>query len=130
MGYELLLWYDIHVTHTKFLDKLRNLLVILNIPQTESGFRNIIKDMSDLPKVLRLEGPHTLKALSIYQDFCIEICNFLPWINFEFETIYVSKSLFQSIIIIGETCSHGVDKYLRSGFSQRHQCQYLLKKMI
>ena len=34
IGYELLLWYDIHVTHTKFLDKLRNLLVPLNIPRT------------------------------------------------------------------------------------------------
>ena len=32
IGYELLLWYDIHVTHTKFFDKLRNLLVLMNSP--------------------------------------------------------------------------------------------------
>ena len=43
VGYEVLLWYDIHVTHTKFLDKLRNLLVLLNSPQTEYGFRSILK---------------------------------------------------------------------------------------
>ena len=41
IGYEILLWYDIHVTHTKFLDKLHNLLVLLNSPQTESGVRSI-----------------------------------------------------------------------------------------
>ena len=34
IGYELLLWYGIHFTHPKFLDKLRNLLVLINIPKT------------------------------------------------------------------------------------------------
>ena len=34
IGYELLLWYDIHVTHTEFIDKLHNLLVLINIPKT------------------------------------------------------------------------------------------------
>ena len=34
IGYEILLWYDIHVTHTKFPDKLRNFIVLLNSPQT------------------------------------------------------------------------------------------------
>ena len=34
IGYEIVLWYYIHVTHTKFLDKLCNLLVLLNIQQT------------------------------------------------------------------------------------------------
>ena len=29
---ELLWWYDIHVAHTKFLDKLRKLLVLMNFP--------------------------------------------------------------------------------------------------
>ena len=33
-------------------------------------------------------------------------------------------------MIIGEKCSHGGDKDLRSGCCQRHQCQYLLKKSI
>ena len=49
IGYDILLWYDIHVTHTKFLDKTRNLLVLLNIPHTESGVRSILKDASDVP---------------------------------------------------------------------------------
>ena len=49
IGYELLLWYDIHVIHTKFLDTLRNLLVLLNIPKTKSRVRSILKDVSDVP---------------------------------------------------------------------------------
>ena len=48
IGDELLWFYDIHVTHTKFLDKIRNLLVLLNIPQTEYGVRIILKDASNL----------------------------------------------------------------------------------
>ena len=34
IGYEILLWYDIHITHMIFLDKFRYLLVLLYIPQT------------------------------------------------------------------------------------------------
>ena len=49
IGCELILWYDIHVTHTNFLDKLRNFLVLLNKPQRESGVRSILKDVSDVP---------------------------------------------------------------------------------
>ena len=48
-GCDILLWYDIHVTDTKFLDKLRNLLVLLNFPKTESGVRSFLKDTSDVP---------------------------------------------------------------------------------
>ena len=48
IGYERLLWYYIHATHMKLLDKLCNLLVLLNIPNTESGVRNILKDASDV----------------------------------------------------------------------------------
>ena len=47
--YDILLWYVIHVTHTKFIDQLRNLLVLLNIPQTISRVRSILKDASDAP---------------------------------------------------------------------------------
>ena len=49
IGYELLLWYDIRITHTTFLDKLRNSLVLLNSPHTESRVRSILKDESDVP---------------------------------------------------------------------------------
>ena len=76
--YELLLGYDIHVTHTIFFIKLCDLLVLLNIPMTESGAKSILKDASYVPNVLRLEGPGTLKALSIYQDCCTAIHNVLP----------------------------------------------------
>ena len=34
IGDELLWWYDIYVTHTKFIYKLRNLLVLMNPPKT------------------------------------------------------------------------------------------------
>ena len=44
-----IIWlYDVHVTHTKFLDKLCNLLVLLHRPNMESGIRSIFKDASDL----------------------------------------------------------------------------------
>ena len=49
IGYDLLLWHEIQVTHTKFLDKLRNLLLLLKSPNTESGVINILEDASDAP---------------------------------------------------------------------------------
>ena len=49
IGYELLLWYNIHVIHTKFLDKIRNFLVLLNILQAEPGARIILNYVSDVP---------------------------------------------------------------------------------
>ena len=49
IGDDLLWWYGIHVTQTKFLDKIRNLLVLLNILNIEYGIRSILKDESDVP---------------------------------------------------------------------------------
>ena len=49
IGDELLWWYYIHVTHTKFVDKLCNLLVLLSFPMTESGIRSILKSASGVP---------------------------------------------------------------------------------
>ena len=80
--YELLLWYDIHFTHNKFLDKLRNRHVLMNTPKTEYGVRIVLKDASDVLYVLKLEIPGTFKALSIYQDLCTEKCNVIPWMYF------------------------------------------------
>ena len=48
IGYDIFLWNNINITHTKFLDKLRNLLVILNIPHTEYEVRSILKYVSDV----------------------------------------------------------------------------------
>ena len=80
--YEILLWYDINVTHTKFLDKTRKLLVLMYIPQTEYGVITILKYASDVTYVIRLEGPGTLNALILYQYFCTAICNVLSEIYF------------------------------------------------
>ena len=49
IGYDILLWHDIYVIHTKFLYKLRKLVVLLNIPKKESGVITIFKDVSDVP---------------------------------------------------------------------------------
>ena len=46
---DILWWYDVNVTHTEFLDKLLNLLVLLIFSKTESGIRNILEDLSDVP---------------------------------------------------------------------------------
>ena len=54
MGDELLYLYDIHVTQTKFLDKLHNVLVLLNGPKKESGIIIIFKDASDVALPRRL----------------------------------------------------------------------------
>ena len=48
IGDDLLLFYDVYVTHTHILDKLRNLLLILNFPKTESEIRIISKDAIDI----------------------------------------------------------------------------------
>ena len=57
----------------KFLHKLCNLLVLMNFPETESGIINILKYEIDVSKVLRHEGPSTIKALIVYQDRITEI---------------------------------------------------------
>ena len=49
INYELLLWYEIHVTHKSFFDRLFNILVLLNTPLTEYGDRSILKYASDVP---------------------------------------------------------------------------------
>ena len=54
----------------------------MNYPKTESGVRSILKDMSDVPWVLRIEGSGTLRALIIYQDFSAVIFNVIPLYNF------------------------------------------------
>ena len=81
ISYDILLWYDICVTHTKFLDKIRNLLVLLNIPKTEYGVKFVLRDASEVPYAIMTKGPGTIKALRIYQDCCTDICNVLPWIH-------------------------------------------------
>ena len=55
--------YDIQVTHTKFIYKLRNLLELLNHPKTKYIIRSILKNVSDIFEFLGIKGLGTLKAL-------------------------------------------------------------------
>ena len=55
IGNELLGLYDINVTHMKFLGKLRNLLVLLNRLKKKSRIIIILKDASDVSKVLGIK---------------------------------------------------------------------------
>ena len=48
IGDDILWLYDVQSIHTKLLDKLYNLLVLLNLPNMESGIRSIFKYVSDL----------------------------------------------------------------------------------
>ena len=61
----------------------------------------MLKYVSDVFEVLMLRRSVTLKALSIYQYFITAICNVLPWITFDFETLHVGNIFLQSIIGIG-----------------------------
>ena len=48
IGDDILCWYDIHVTHMNFLDKISNLLVLMNYPKMLSGVKIILKYVSDV----------------------------------------------------------------------------------
>ena len=48
ISYYTILWYEIHVTHMKFTNKLRNLLVLMYMPQTEYWVISILKDGNDV----------------------------------------------------------------------------------
>ena len=82
----------------KFLDKFHNLLVIMNLPTTTSGIRSIIKDAIDVPKMIRHEGPDTLKAPRTNQNFSTYICNIFTWITLRFQTIQPGNTLLQIIL--------------------------------
>ena len=62
----------------KFINKLFNLLVLMNPPKMKYRVRIILKDASDVPKVDIIEGSITLKELNIYQDFITVICYVIP----------------------------------------------------
>ena len=91
---------------------------------------SILKDTSDISKLLRLKGSGTLKALRTHQYCRTEILNIIPHMNIEFENIQVVKSILQSITGIRNNGNDGGNIYLRSSWCQRHQCYYLIKKRI
>ena len=61
-----------------FFYKLRNLLVILNLPETKYKNRTTIKDTSDIDKFIGFKGSGSLKGLRIYQAFIKSLCEILP----------------------------------------------------
>ena len=52
--------YEIQSTHMKFIDKICNLLVLMNLLKKKYRTRRILKGASDISKVLRLKDPSTL----------------------------------------------------------------------
>ena len=95
---EILGLHEILVTHTKFLNEFRNLLVLLNFPFMNYIIRSILEYLSYIAKVLRFQGYRTLKKISINQYFIKSICDIPPWKTIDFETLQIIKSLLQSII--------------------------------
>ena len=101
IGYEILVLYDIHVTHTNLQDEIFNLPVPLNKPKKKYGDIIIFKDAINIPELFILEGSSTIKALRIYQDYSTEIFNVIPMITIEFDTIKIVNILILIIIQIG-----------------------------
>ena len=102
----------------------------MNIPKTKYEIMSILKDASDVPEVLRLEGPCTLKANRINKYYSTEIYNIISWITIEFERIQIGIIIFQIIVLIIHKGIHGVNIYPSTGCCHQHQCQYPLKKII
>ena len=74
--------HDILVTNTKFLNKLRNLLIFMSCLDMESSIRSIIKHVNGIAEVLGLKGCSNLKTLSIYQCCSTYLCEILHWVIF------------------------------------------------
>ena len=73
IGNDILGLYGIFFTHTKFLNKLFNLVVLLNIPESKPNIISILKDVGSIANVLRLKRYVTLESLIINQDRSTEI---------------------------------------------------------
>ena len=91
---------NIQVAHMRFIDKLCKLLVLLNLTNMVYRIRIILKYISNISKVLILEGLKTINVLSIYQDYSTTIHNGIPRIDLQFEVINMIKSLLQSILLL------------------------------
>ena len=127
---ELFILHNILVPYNKVLNKLRNLLNIMNRTENKSGIRNILKGESDESNIIRPKLSGTLKALSIYQYFIAVIFNMILWMNITFGNIYVVQSLLKSTTGFVKNSGWGVNIDLRSGFYYHHKFQHFLKKRI
>ena len=129
VGNYLIRLHEICVTHTKFLNKLHKLLVLLSLPYMEYIIRSILKDVNDIAKVIGPKGSGTLDELRFYQDFITAICDILPRKILEFDTLCVVQIFHQRSIIIGKNGNHCGDIDLGSGCFWRHQFQELLNNI-
>ena len=59
IGNDLLGFYDILGTHTKFINKLCKLIVLMNLSEAKYIIRSILKDASDVSNVIRIKGSIT-----------------------------------------------------------------------
>ena len=91
---------------------------------------SMIKYESYVTKVLRLEGPGTMKSHIINQDYSTNIFIILYWLTIEIETIKMGNSLLQIILLIREKVINDGVMYTRTCYYQRNQCQYFPKKKI
>ena len=130
VGNNLICKYDKFITLTNVLDKLRNLLLLLNLPETKSRIIIIPKYVSHINEVLGIKGYRTIKALRINKDWITSIFNILPYFVIYFETLQIVNSLIQIIVWVGEKSPHGGDIDLGYGSCQWHHYQLLLKKTI
>ena len=94
----------------------------------ESRIRITLEKANDIAEFLMIKRSGTLKAISIYQDCITEICEILPWIILEFETLHVAQSIHKIGIRIGNNGSYYGDIDLGSDLCQWQQFQYFLKK--
>ena len=97
IGCELLLFYHIQVSHNIFFE-IHNLLLRINHPREKNVVRGILKYASDMSKVLRLEVPVNIKALSINQYCSTTICNVIPWVTIGIYALKMVNSLLQIIL--------------------------------
>ena len=56
IGNNILGSYKTLVTHTEYLNKFRNLLVFMNIPEMKPIIISILKDASNISEVIRLKS--------------------------------------------------------------------------
>ena len=97
-GDEILWFYDTQIKHTGILNKIHNLLVVMNPQNTKYEIAIILKYVIDVSKLIGIKGPGNIMLLSVYQDFSTSIWNNIPSIFIQFETIQVVKSLLQIIV--------------------------------
>ena len=130
MGNELLIFYEIITTYQKFLDKQRKIIIVLNGTKTKLIIISILKDTSDIIKVLGVKGSGTPNALSINQYCSTSIYTIIHSIDLQLQYLQMINSLLQIIVKFIEKCFHGGNIDLWYGCCQRHHCQYLLNTII